>query len=303
MWMGGEGPVMFNWVSWQSHLRALTSTQSLDERCNQILKNMEASLTARDRVGIQDFVLLDPYTSETAFLDNLRKRFHENLIYVSLSHTLVFDPITSSTFNPKSPSAASLNLLLVLLRLQLWFFLYMGWLPLRSVQPAGPWQVINSGDCCRWMDTAKSHEAVWCMDYTVPQTSKKHSFKSLWQKKKDFKIFKSFTEICVCLQTYIGTLLVSVNPYKELDIYNKKQMDIYMGVNFFELPPHMWVSSYLQILNKNKNLIPLLHLYSAITICIRWQLLATLMAIEVFGNINTNQRKNDGLWGHFSLNY
>lgn len=41
------------------------------------------------------------------------------------------------------------------------------------------------------------------------------------------------------LQTYIGTLLVSVNPYKDLDIYSKKQMDTYMGVNFFELPPHM----------------------------------------------------------------
>uniref|UniRef100_A0A3P8SVJ3 Myosin IHb n=1 Tax=Amphiprion percula TaxID=161767 RepID=A0A3P8SVJ3_AMPPE len=82
---------------------------------------MEASLTARDRVGIQDFVLLDPHTSESAFLDNLRKRFHENLIY-----------------------------------------------------------------------------------------------------------------------TYIGTLLVSVNPYKELDIYSKKQMDTYMGVNFFELPPHIY---------------------------------------------------------------
>uniref|UniRef100_A0AAX7SMW2 Myosin IHb n=1 Tax=Astatotilapia calliptera TaxID=8154 RepID=A0AAX7SMW2_ASTCA len=84
-------------------------------------QNMEASLTARDRVGIQDFVLLDTYTSETACLDNLRKRFHENLIY-----------------------------------------------------------------------------------------------------------------------TYIGTLLVSVNPYKELDIYSKKQMDTYMGVNFFELPPHIY---------------------------------------------------------------
>ncbi|KAM4635454.1 unconventional myosin-Ih isoform 1-T1 [Polymixia lowei] len=82
---------------------------------------MEGSLTARDRVGIQDFVLLDAYTSENAFLENLRKRFHENLIY-----------------------------------------------------------------------------------------------------------------------TYIGTLLVSVNPYKELDIYNKKQMDTYMGVNFFELPPHIY---------------------------------------------------------------
>uniref|UniRef100_A0A4W4GSI7 Myosin IHb n=1 Tax=Electrophorus electricus TaxID=8005 RepID=A0A4W4GSI7_ELEEL len=82
---------------------------------------MECSLTARDRVGIQDFVLLDTYTSETAFLDNLKKRFNENLIY-----------------------------------------------------------------------------------------------------------------------TYIGTLLVSVNPYKELGIYTKKQMDIYMGVNFFELPPHIF---------------------------------------------------------------
>uniref|UniRef100_A0A665U060 Myosin IHb n=1 Tax=Echeneis naucrates TaxID=173247 RepID=A0A665U060_ECHNA len=82
---------------------------------------MEASLTARDRVGIQDFVLLDAYTSESAFLDNLRKRFHENFIY-----------------------------------------------------------------------------------------------------------------------TYIGTLLVSVNPYKDLDIYSKKQMDTYMGVNFFELPPHIY---------------------------------------------------------------
>ncbi|KAM3874507.1 unconventional myosin-Ih-like [Diretmus argenteus] len=103
-----------------THL-ALEMTESLEERCNRILQNMDGSLTARDRVGIQDFVLLDAYTSESAFLDNLRKRFHENLIY-----------------------------------------------------------------------------------------------------------------------TYIGTLLVSVNPYKEIDFYSKKQMDTYMGVNFFELPPHIY---------------------------------------------------------------
>ncbi|TDH12832.1 hypothetical protein EPR50_G00050340 [Perca flavescens] len=81
---------------------------------------MEGALTARDRVGIQDFVLLDE-TTEAAFLSNLKKRFSKDLIY-----------------------------------------------------------------------------------------------------------------------TYIGTLLVSVNPYKELDIYNMKQMDLYMGVNFFELPPHIY---------------------------------------------------------------
>ncbi|KAM6965470.1 unconventional myosin-Ih [Aplochiton taeniatus] len=81
---------------------------------------MEGALTARNKVGIQDFVLLDE-TTEAAVLDNLKKRFNRDLIY-----------------------------------------------------------------------------------------------------------------------TYIGTLLVSVNPYKELDIYNKKQMDVYMGVNFFELPPHIY---------------------------------------------------------------
>ncbi|XP_041854522.1 unconventional myosin-Ih isoform X2 [Melanotaenia boesemani] len=86
----------------------------------QGLLDMEGALTARDRVGIQDFVLLDE-TTEVAFISNLKKRFSKDLIY-----------------------------------------------------------------------------------------------------------------------TYIGTLLVSVNPYKELDIYNKKQMDVYMGVNFFELPPHIY---------------------------------------------------------------
>ncbi|KTG47456.1 hypothetical protein cypCar_00017921 [Cyprinus carpio] len=82
----------------------------------------------REPSGIQDFVLLDSHNSETAFLDNLKKRFTEDLIYVS-------------------------------------------------------------------------------------QTSK--------------------------TKTYVGILLISVNPCKELDIYTKKQMDLYMGVNFFELPPHM----------------------------------------------------------------
>uniref|UniRef100_A0A8D2LTN8 Myosin IH n=1 Tax=Varanus komodoensis TaxID=61221 RepID=A0A8D2LTN8_VARKO len=82
---------------------------------------MEGALIARDRVGVQDLVLLDSHTSESAFLDNLCKRYRENLIY-----------------------------------------------------------------------------------------------------------------------TYIGTLLVSVNPYKELNIYTVKEMGQYKGVNFFELPPHIY---------------------------------------------------------------
>lgn len=52
---------------------------------------MEGALTARDRVGIQDFVLLDE-TTEAAFLGNLKKRFSKDLIYVSLGKDF-FNPV------------------------------------------------------------------------------------------------------------------------------------------------------------------------------------------------------------------
>ncbi|CAK6953640.1 unconventional myosin-Ic [Scomber scombrus] len=85
---------------------------------------MESALTARDRVGVQDFVLLENYNSEAAFIENLRRRFGENLIY-----------------------------------------------------------------------------------------------------------------------TYIGSVLVSVNPYKELEIYSKSQMERYRGVSFYEISPHIYALS------------------------------------------------------------
>lgn len=54
---------------------------------------METGLHERDRAGVQDFVLLENYESETAFIDNLKKRFQENLIYVSFKYTMSFlDP-------------------------------------------------------------------------------------------------------------------------------------------------------------------------------------------------------------------
>uniref|UniRef100_A0A673ATS8 Myosin Ic, paralog a n=1 Tax=Sphaeramia orbicularis TaxID=375764 RepID=A0A673ATS8_9TELE len=85
---------------------------------------MESALTARDRVGVQDFVLLENYNSEAAFIENLRRRFRENLVY-----------------------------------------------------------------------------------------------------------------------TYIGSVLVSVNPYKELEIYSKQQMERYRGVSFYEISPHIYALS------------------------------------------------------------
>ena len=55
---------------------------------------MESALTARDRVGVQDFVLLENPNSEAAFIENLRRRFKENLIYVMkpLSSMIMLQP-------------------------------------------------------------------------------------------------------------------------------------------------------------------------------------------------------------------
>lgn len=50
---------------------------------------MESNLHDRDRVGVQDAVLLENYTSEVAFVDNLQKRFKEDIIYVSIYITFI----------------------------------------------------------------------------------------------------------------------------------------------------------------------------------------------------------------------
>lgn len=44
---------------------------------------MENQLHARDKVGVQDFVLLEDFKNPVAFVDNLRKRYQADLIYVS----------------------------------------------------------------------------------------------------------------------------------------------------------------------------------------------------------------------------
>lgn len=44
---------------------------------------MERDLNEREKAGVPDAVLLEDYTNEDVFLDNLEKRFGENIIYVS----------------------------------------------------------------------------------------------------------------------------------------------------------------------------------------------------------------------------
>uniref|UniRef100_A0A8B9GVK7 Myosin IHa n=1 Tax=Astyanax mexicanus TaxID=7994 RepID=A0A8B9GVK7_ASTMX len=169
------------------------------------LLDLEGALTARDRVGIQDFVLLDAHNSETAFLDNLKKRFSEDLIY-----------------------------------------------------------------------------------------------------------------------TYIGTLLISVNPYKELDMYSKKHMDLYMGVNFYELPPHIYAladNAYHTMLTEANNHFILisgesgagkteaskkiLQYYavscpsSALLDTVRDRMLMSNPVLEAFGNAKTLKNDNSSRFGKY----
>ncbi|KAI7813243.1 putative unconventional myosin-Ih, partial [Triplophysa rosa] len=188
-----------------SHYRVLYNRDEHYRKVKMGQLDLEGALIARDRVGIQDFVLLDAHNSETAFLDNLKKRFSEDLIY-----------------------------------------------------------------------------------------------------------------------TYIGTLLISVNPYKELDIYTKKQMDLYMGVNFFELPPHIYAladNAYHTMLTEaNNNFIlicgesgagkteaskKILQFYAVscpsttLLDTVRDRMLMSNPVLEAFGNAKTMKNYNSSRFGKY----
>jgi len=60
----------------------MLADKTTGESC-AIAEVMEEALLSRDIVGVQDFVLLENFTNIQAFIENLRKRFQENLIYVS----------------------------------------------------------------------------------------------------------------------------------------------------------------------------------------------------------------------------
>ena len=83
----GDCGLWFLWTQWAAYKTTDTPTFLCfwlqGAGTNSIRLTMESALTARDRVGVQDFVLLENFTSEAAFIENLRKRFKENLIYVS----------------------------------------------------------------------------------------------------------------------------------------------------------------------------------------------------------------------------
>eukprot|EP01114_Cavostelium_apophysatum_P015638 TRINITY_DN4304_c0_g1_i2.p1 TRINITY_DN4304_c0_g1~~TRINITY_DN4304_c0_g1_i2.p1 ORF type:complete len:821 (-),score=179.67 TRINITY_DN4304_c0_g1_i2:123-2585(-) len=58
------------------------------------------------------------------------------------------------------------------------------------------------------------------------------------------------------IYTSIGSVLISLNPYKDLDVFSKKNIDKYKGKNSFELPPHVFSlaeETYKAILTEGRN--------------------------------------------------
>jgi myosin-15 len=53
----------------------------------------------------------------------------------------------------------------------------------------------------------------------------------------DYFIYRLIDELLDFLQTYIGSILVAVNPYRMFNIYGKDMVKTYEGQQIGDLPP------------------------------------------------------------------
>lgn len=75
--------IQYFWID-KTHMLKSDKSINIISFCSVIDNQpiMEKGLHERDIVGLQDFVLLEDCNSEDAFIENLKKRFHADLIYV-----------------------------------------------------------------------------------------------------------------------------------------------------------------------------------------------------------------------------
>ena len=125
-------------------------------------------------------------------------------------------------------------------------------------------------------------------------------------------------------QTYIGNVVISVNPYKKLDIYEDDFLMEYSGKNQFELPPHIYAladQAYRSMKEENKDQCVIITgesgagktqaskiiMQYVAAVCgkgadvdqVKDQLLKCNPVLEAFGNAKTNRNDNSSRFGKY----
>ncbi|KAI5635816.1 myosin head (motor domain) domain-containing protein [Phthorimaea operculella] len=124
--------------------------------------------------------------------------------------------------------------------------------------------------------------------------------------------------------TYIGNVLISVNPYKNLPIYTEEKEKLYYKKNFFEAPPHVYAiadNAYRSLVYEHREQCILIsgesgsgkteaskkileyiaartnHLRNVETV--KDKLLQSNPLLEAFGNAKTNKNDNSSRFGKY----
>lgn len=126
------------------------------------------------------------------------------------------------------------------------------------------------------------------------------------------------------IYTYIGQVLVSVNPYKDLGLYTAELLEKYRNVNFYEVPPHVFAiteNAYRAMVSevtdncilisgesgagKTEASKQVLRFLAATSLHrremdrVRDRLLHSNPLLEAFGNAKTNRNDNSSRFGKY----
>ncbi|XP_013416504.1 unconventional myosin-Ic [Lingula anatina] len=126
------------------------------------------------------------------------------------------------------------------------------------------------------------------------------------------------------IYTYIGPVLISVNPYRTLNIYNDRIVALYQNVGFYEVPPHIYAianTAYRSIVTEFRDQCVLISgesgagkteatkkiLHYIAASCphtvkvdqVKKRLLQSNPILEAFGNAKTTRNDNSSRFGKY----